>query len=63
MYGIQIIGEPSTALMEKMGEEEKERTKKQAEMLGPDGLKEKGAIVEKAVEANEVTTLIIYLFV
>ena len=51
---LQIIGEPSKSLMEEMGKEEKERTAKQAESLGPDGLKKKTERLEKATEDNEV---------
>ena len=40
--------------MTKMGEEEKLRVKKQREQLGEEGLKEKGNILDKSMETNEV---------
>ena len=37
-----------------MAEEEKQRVEKQREKLGANGLKEKGDILEKATDENEV---------
>ena len=40
--------------MESMGQEEKDRVAKQREQLGEEGLDEKGDILEKATDENEV---------
>ena len=46
--------------MEQMGEDEKQRVKKQQEALGPEGLKGKGQDLEQATQENEVRDLITY---
>ncbi len=50
----QIVGEPSTQLMKEMGDEEKARVAEQVKQLGDAGLKNKGEILQKATEENEV---------
>lgn len=50
---ISIQGYPSIEEQQQMAAEEKERIEKQIESLGEDGLKEKAAALEKAIEYNE----------
>ena len=57
----QIIGDPSKKLADEMAKEEKERVRKQQEVLGEDGLKKKGEILKNAIEQNEVIQFLIML--
>ena len=51
---LQMVGDPSTALMTELGDEVKARVAKRKEDLGESGLKEKTDRIQKATEDNEV---------
>ena len=53
-YNNQVIGEPSKKLMIEISNIEKKREKNQQELLGEQGLKEKGERLKKANEENGV---------
>ena len=61
MMLLQVIGMPSTSLMEEMGESEKNRLASQAEELGQKGLDGKQQELEQAVEENEVYPVVSYI--
>lgn len=58
-----FLGCPSSEKMEKAGAEEKKRISQQVEKLGPQGLKEKADILEKAVAKNGVGLFAFSVFV
>ena len=52
---IVVIGDPSEERMETMGNEEKERVKRQREELGEEGLAKKKKIADDAIAENSVS--------
>ena len=50
---VHIQGKPSPDLMKKMAEDEKERIAEQQKKLGPEGLEEKGRILQSAKDRND----------
>lgn len=60
-YNNQVIGEPSKKLMIEISNIEKKRVKNQQELLGEQGLKEKGERLKKANEENGVCYWIIII--
>ena len=57
---VVIIGDPSEEKMEKSGEEEKARVKRQREELGEEGLAKKKKIVDDAIAENSVRFTILF---
>ena len=55
---VVVVADPSDEFMQVMGNDEKERVKKQIEALGEEGLKEKQVILDKAIVKNEVWNII-----
>ena len=51
---VVIIGDPSEEKMEKDGEEEKQRVKRQADDLGEAGLAKKKKVLDDAIAENSV---------
>lgn len=51
---VHIQGHPSPELMERMANEEKERIAEQQKKLGPNGLEEKGKILQSAKDRNDI---------
>lgn len=51
---VVIVGDPSEEKMKEMGDNEKQRVKRQREELGDDGLAKKKMLLEKAIEENSV---------